>query len=268
MSPVFSVPLHGRRAKGEGATTRPHACRPEGEHRPWSRRFVPFLMGASALFGLTGCHAPKPSFNFLAPYGSPTVPPPPTGAVGTSPDYYASPQSSSGKQEGGTPAPPNAGSSSAPSGQSSESAPNTPSNTPGTSRESGTRLQMGAPPGRFMGTENRSDSGGEEREYGVKPASYQAGTPSSRARLSDDSRSTGSSTLKLDAMPVNEATSATPAATASNAEPTRLSELPDASPISSSLQTITPGAAYASRTRQGQSPAPLATPAGSRWQTR
>lgn len=268
MSPVFSVPLHGRRTKGEGATSRPHTCRPEGANRPWSRRFVPFLMGASALFGLTGCHAPKPSFNFLAPYGSPTVPPPPTGAVGTSPGYYASPQSSSGNQAGKTPTPSNAGSSSAPSNHSSESAPNTPSNTPGTSRESGTRLQMGAPPGRFMGTENRSDSGGEEREHGVKPASYHAGPPSSGARLSDNSRSTGSSTLKLDAMPVNDATSTTRTATDSNAEPTRLSDLPDASRISSSLRTVTPGAAYASRTRQGQFPPPLATPAGSRWQTR
>ena len=38
---------------------------------------------------LVGCRAPAPSFDVLAPYGSPTVPPPRTGAVGTAGQYYA-----------------------------------------------------------------------------------------------------------------------------------------------------------------------------------
>ncbi len=32
---------------------------------------------------LLGCRAPTPSMNVFAPYGSATVPPPPTGAIGT-----------------------------------------------------------------------------------------------------------------------------------------------------------------------------------------
>ncbi|MGM0488817.1 MAG: hypothetical protein ACQESR_18925 [Planctomycetota bacterium] len=129
---------------------------------------------------------------------------------------------------------------------------------------------MESPPGQFMGTENRSDSAGEkeERDRGVKPASYHAGTPSSRSGLTDNQRSRGASTLKLDGMPVNDATSPVQAATASQDEPTGLSELPDASRASSSLRTTTPGAAYAS-TRHGAGTRTLAAPAGSStWQTR
>ncbi|MBC8873064.1 MAG: hypothetical protein H8E44_26830 [Planctomycetes bacterium] len=37
---------------------------------------------------LAGCHAPTPSFDLLAPYGSPRVPPPSTGSHGTGGAYY------------------------------------------------------------------------------------------------------------------------------------------------------------------------------------
>lgn len=37
---------------------------------------------------LAGCHAPPPSFDLLAPYGSSRVPPPSTGSLGTGGAYY------------------------------------------------------------------------------------------------------------------------------------------------------------------------------------
>lgn len=40
--------------------------------------------GFILLLGLAGCHAPQPSLNLLAPYGTPRVPPPPTNSAGTS----------------------------------------------------------------------------------------------------------------------------------------------------------------------------------------
>ncbi len=40
---------------------------------------------------LVGCRAPTPSMNVFAPYGSATVPPPGTGAIGGSGNYYAPP---------------------------------------------------------------------------------------------------------------------------------------------------------------------------------
>ena len=50
------------------------------------KRLCPLLL---AILVFTGCHAPMPSFNLLAPYGSTTIPPPGTGAA--SPDTYYQP---------------------------------------------------------------------------------------------------------------------------------------------------------------------------------
>src|SRR3972149_1614589 len=49
-------------------------------------RYVAIFVAA---WMLAGCRAPVPSFDFLAPYGSPTVPAPRTGSIGTSGTYYA-----------------------------------------------------------------------------------------------------------------------------------------------------------------------------------
>jgi len=56
------------------------------------KRLIPLLL---AMFVLAGCHAPMPSFNLLAPYGSTRIPPPSTDSV--VPDEYYQPgrQSSS-----------------------------------------------------------------------------------------------------------------------------------------------------------------------------
>lgn len=271
---VFSVPAERHRTRGVKAPRRSFTNRSGRECRPGSDRWAAFLMGISALFGLAGCHAPTPSFNLLAPYGSPTVPPPPTGAVGTSPDYYGAPKSSPGAEEGGAGIRSNADPNPAGSvGSGSQTTPNAPSTRPGTSSGSGssgsgTRLQMGAPAGGFMGTENRAGSAEDDGDRGVKPASYIAGTPSRGARFTDHQRSTASSNLKLNGMPVNDATSHAQPATVPDGEPMSLRELPDAAPASSSLRTLTPGAAYAS-THHGAGTPTLATPGGrGSWQTR
>jgi hypothetical protein len=41
---------------------------------------------------LCGCRAPMPSMNLLAPYGTPRIPPPATGAYGAPKTYYQPPQ--------------------------------------------------------------------------------------------------------------------------------------------------------------------------------
>jgi hypothetical protein len=49
-----------------------------------------------------GCHAPKPSFNLMAPYGSTRVPPPATNSTARSAPYYPQPGSA---PAGSAPAP-------------------------------------------------------------------------------------------------------------------------------------------------------------------
>ena len=106
---------------------------------------------------LVGCRAPTPSFNVLAPWGSATVPPPPTGSVGTSADYYAPP----------TPPPAASGSGAAPN-RTSNAAPNSPPPSGG-SEATGTSLQRGTPPRTFIGEGNSS---AVAIDRSVMPASY------------------------------------------------------------------------------------------------
>lgn len=56
------------------------------------KRLSPLLL---AIFILTGCHAPMPSFNLLAPYGSTRIPPPSTGNTAPSTYYQPAQQPSS-----------------------------------------------------------------------------------------------------------------------------------------------------------------------------
>ncbi|MBP89848.1 MAG: hypothetical protein CMJ64_24605 [Planctomycetaceae bacterium] len=44
-----------------------------------------------AMLVLSGCRAPMPSFDLLAPYGTSRVPPPGTGTIGTGGTYYTPP---------------------------------------------------------------------------------------------------------------------------------------------------------------------------------
>lgn len=78
---------------------------------------------------LVGCRAPAPSFDMLAPYGSPTVPPPATGRVGTAGGYYPP----------ATPSPPPAGAIPSPSPMTTP----LPASTP--------QSPAVLPPGAYMG---------------------------------------------------------------------------------------------------------------------
>ena len=60
------------------------------------KRFSPLFV---AILFLTGCHAPMPSINLLAPYGSTRIPPPGTSSVAPS-QYYPRGQQSSGSPVG------------------------------------------------------------------------------------------------------------------------------------------------------------------------
>lgn len=188
------------------------------------------LVAASLILALAGCHAPTPSMNVLAPYGSATVPPPATGAVGTSGDYYA---------------PPNP----AATGSAPAALPNT------------TTSPTGAAPGAFMGAESEPTPAGSS---GVVPASYTPGTTGRSATSTIGSGvGPGGSTLKINGMPVNDATSTG----ADQAEPINLTQLPDASQSPSFLRILSPNPA---RNPVNPTPAaqPPATVASGNWQTR
>lgn len=203
---------------------------------------------------LAGCRAPTPSFNVLAPWGSETVPPPPTGSVGTSADYYAPPTPPPATSGGGSAAP-NAGS---PSGSNRSSSPS------GSSSATGAQLQTGSPPRTFMGTENTftASSGG------VVPAAYTWNDAVS-PKVAQASRSTSvSSPLPLHGMPVNDATMAEGPNAPSNGTPVNLSQLPDASHIASSVRTITPGASNAARGGAASTHSRSATASRDAWQPR
>jgi len=51
---------------------------------------------------LSGCRAPMPSFDLLAPYGKSCVPPPGTGTIGTGGTYYSPPANSTTNPPVGT----------------------------------------------------------------------------------------------------------------------------------------------------------------------
>ena len=57
--------------------------------RPGVRTMTRYVAIFAVAWMLVGCRAPAPSFDLLAPYGSPTVPPPRTGSIGTAGTYYA-----------------------------------------------------------------------------------------------------------------------------------------------------------------------------------
>lgn len=209
MSWRFRGRSRGRRSRPfEHGGSGPNAGRPGLN---CSTRGGSVLPGLIVVILLAGCHAPKPSFNVLAPYGSPRVPPPPTGAVGTSSDYYSSPSGAAAAQNGSAQDRSNIPSNSpAPSGNTSSGATPGASSPSGSKRPTGsngggTRLQMGSPPDQFMGTENDSDGNPGQA---VKPASYSTGTASADSQRATRPRSnSGSSTLQLNGMPVSEATS-------------------------------------------------------------
>ncbi len=128
-----------------------------------------------AMFAV-GCHAPTPSMNsmsLLAPYGSATVPPPKTGTVGTSGAYYAPPT-----------APPAAVGGAAAA-------------QPGT-----------IPPGAFMGASNVPTPA---TGSAVVPASYSAPAAAGAVPFpsaAPPAPNQPSSSLRLNGMHVNDATSA------------------------------------------------------------
>lgn len=202
----------------------------------------------------SGCRAPQPSFNFLAPYGSPTVPPPPTGSVGVSGDYYAPPAAGAAPAAGAPPA----------------SGVGAPSGAAGT----GTQFQSGSPPtGSFMGsshtpTLSRNTSNIALASYESKdlpqalPAS-QPGEDPPTTQTSDNA-----STLRLGGMPVNDATQlSAPQPFEPSGTPINLADLPSA-PAPSLLRILNPGASYTSGTPTPATPMPATPTPAATWQKR
>lgn len=141
-----------------------------------------------ALAFVAGCHAPKPSFNLLAPYGAPRVPPPSTSAGGNNPAYYT--------PTGGVPAGPASAAPAAstvptagqPGGSSQASAPYMATNQSWTSVLDKTAKNAGAP-----ATVTTIDGD-------VRMAAFAA--EASKSAPADD----GGSTLRSGGMQVNDAT--------------------------------------------------------------
>lgn len=202
-----------------------------------------------------GCRAPAPSFDMLAPYGSPTVPPPRTGAVGTGGTYYA-------------PAAPNA--------QPSATNPsNTTSPAVLPSVAAPSSAQPVAPPVSHMGgsTDALSDTATD-----VAHASYEPGSTSRANSLAttvtDDVLppsptppvSDSSSALQLNGMRVNDATRLDePKQFSPPSEPINIANLPSAnSNAPAFLRFISPK----STTGGGTGTPTPATPPSGAWQAR
>jgi hypothetical protein len=131
-----------------------------------------------------GCHAPKPSFNVLAPYGSSRVPPPSTNSTARNAPYYSQP---GGAPAGAAPA----GTTNPTGGQPAGAtvAPASPSLT--SSAEAWRSVAM------------RSANGENPAAGGVELASFNS-PASSGGQTSNPSSGTQ---LRLDGMPVNDASS-------------------------------------------------------------
>ncbi|MHB8970412.1 MAG: hypothetical protein ACYC3X_12525 [Pirellulaceae bacterium] len=183
-------------------------------------RYVAIII---AVWMFAGCRAPVPSFDFLAPYGSPTVPSPRTGAIGTSGTYYS----------------PTTPGTAAPGTLPAATAPLVPSGPAATAPSFPPPSQPLVPPASYMGASNAPLA---DATSSVALASFQAGVPHpvtppattvttvttvtdeslpTDARAETASRpSDSSSTLNLRGMPVNDATaSAEPQASSSAGEP-------------------------------------------------
>ncbi len=199
---------------------------------------------------LAGCRAPTPSMNVFAPYGSATVPPPPTGTLGNGAGYYSSPT---------TP-------------------PNAPATPPATALPPA-GAGYGAIPSTASGTATLASAMGEPtpatRAYGVAQASYQPGSTSGTG-LSGiaapgtsgavDSADESPSTLRIKGMPVNDATvPAEPQAGSASANPTDLATLPAANASSPSLLRIISSRSSTGTVPANASPTP---PSTGNWQTR
>ncbi len=204
---------------------------------------------------LVGCRAPAPSFDLLAPYGSPTVPPPRTGSIGTAGTYYAP---------------------TTPGTQSPATGPTAPTTTtPAVAPQS----RPAAPPVSYMGTSNETLSAGTTS---VAQASYQPGStrqvhvpattvteevlPPNSTTQSGRPTTASSSTLQLNGMRVNDATQlAEPQQFNPANEPVNIANLPSANANAPSfLRFINPKSGTSSGT---VTPNPPATSSGT-WQTR
>ncbi len=144
---------------------------------------------------MVGCRAPTPSMNSLIPYGSATVPSPSTGTVGTSTDYYSSPN-------GGGATNPAAG---------------------------------------LQGSNGSLSSPATITDRAVQPASFTAGVPTEASPTAFTA--SGGSTLQLNGMPLNDATTVSAQQPLPSGTPTNLSQLPSATSAPSLLRILGPGPA-------------------------
>lgn len=111
-----------------------------------------------------GCHAPRPSFNVLAPYGSSRVPPPATNSTARNQPYYQQP---SGVPAGSAPAQPK------PTSNGSDTTPLTSSSDSSLTSSSDIWRSTAARGGGSQESENGSTS------TGVQLASYEQSSESS-----------------------------------------------------------------------------------------
>ncbi|MHB0956125.1 MAG: hypothetical protein ACYC0X_07060 [Pirellulaceae bacterium] len=223
-------------------------------------RYVAIVVAA---WMLAGCRAPAPSFDVLAPYGSPTVPAPRTGAIGTSGTYYAP------MNQGAPPAGP------------APVAPLSPDAAPPVFAPQSQRL---VPPASYMGAADTTSADGTTD---VSMASYQAVAshqvpPPVRTSMDEQSSQAvvgpeagSSSTLKLRGMPVNDGTqpdepqSFTPAG-----EPVNISSVPPGTSNSPSFlrfinpKTASGGGGGATAATVPTTTASTTTASTTAWQTR
>ncbi len=147
---------------------------------------------------LAGCRAPAPSMSCLTPYMDSTVPPPRTGAVGSNGMYYAPP--ANGMMGAPAAAPPVTGAGVAPVAPGAGAPVFTAPSQPLT------------PPASYMGASTGNTDSSE-----VTLASFQAGKPDEIASAEKDEladsaqpKAADANALKLDAMPVNDASEPAP----------------------------------------------------------
>ena len=183
-----------------------------------------YATGLIAVMCLVGCRAPAPSFNAFAPYGTPHVPPPTTGSVGTPNSYYQAPSGLPPAQPSAQP--PTTGLPTTP-------LPTTPLPTTPTGPTAPT---LGTPPTTPLPTYGAStETAGMS---GVAQASYQQPVDGTRSVLVNGSQ--GSTTLNLNGMHVNDATGPTEpqAFTPDGTEMVEISQLPPATPTTRSPSVI------------------------------
>ena len=206
---------------------------------------------------LAGCKSSQTSFNTLAPFGASRVPPPSTNSLNASGPYYnrsATPQTATPTMPGSTTAPAATQGAGSASGRMTSSA----SGTEGAWQPTAKTANAGGT------TKTSATSSGAST---VQPASYQAGTDSTKNASS--SASSAGSSLRLNGMQVNDATTsgagAEPARFVPAGSPVEIAQLPSLAPVTAPTSGTVVASAQAS---DQPAPASASAPSTLQWKSR